>query len=96
MTPDWNHFLSGALAMGYGATALIFRRFGKLTKDPFFNTFSWAFGLLMAGRILFEFVGSSNESLPIAYVIRLIAFCLILWAVLNKNRSPGNGAEKNS
>lgn len=73
--------LSGVLVMGYAVAGLFFLRFWRDTRDRLFGFFAVAFFLLSAQRILV----ATSESLPV-YGIRLVAFVLILWAIIDKNR----------
>ena len=75
-------FVSGALTMGYLVAALFFARFWRETRDPLFGWFAAAFLLLGIGRALLFVV----EPLEILYVLRLIAFVLIIVAIVAKNR----------
>jgi hypothetical protein len=77
-------FLSGALCLGYFAAASFFLRFWKRTQDTLFLMFALAFGLLGIERIILTFVYSGDEFK--VYLIRLVAFILIIAAVIHKNR----------
>jgi hypothetical protein len=86
MISDVIHFLSGAIAMGFLVSAALFFRFWALTRDRFFAIFSMAFGMLFLERIVLQCISPLNEIRPYGYLIRLTAFCCILWAVIDKNR----------
>lgn len=77
-------FLSGALCLGYFVAGSFFLRFWKRTQDTLFLMFALAFGLLGIERIILAFVYSGDEFK--VYLIRLVAFILILAAVVHKNR----------
>ena len=79
-------FLSGAICMACFAIALFFYRFWRRTSDRLFLAFSAAFLLLMIERILLVSVDTSHEFAPYVYVVRLLAFTLIITAVVDKNR----------
>jgi len=79
-------FLSGAACMACLTIALFFLRFWRRTHDRLFLLFSGAFLLLMVERIILVTIGSSHEFAPYVYVIRLLAFTLIIAAVIDKNR----------
>jgi uncharacterized membrane protein HdeD (DUF308 family) len=79
-----NHFLFGALWLGFGVAGLFFLKFWFKTKDALFLFFALAFALLSIERIVLAFVFSGNEFE--VYFIRLAAFALILGAILWKNR----------
>ena len=83
-----NLFLSGALCMASLTIALFFLNFWRRTRDRFFLVFAGAFLLLMLERILLFAIGSSNEFAAYVYVVRLLAFVLIIAAIVDKNRRP--------
>ena len=80
------HFLSGAICMACVAIALFFFRFWRRTSDRLFLVFSAAFVLLMIERVLLVSISASHEFAPYVYVVRLLAFALIIAAVVDKNR----------
>lgn len=77
--------MSGALAMGYAVAGLFFFRFWRETRDVLFGCFAAAFVLLAVGRALLGFVDPPE----VLYVLRLIAFLLIIAAIVIKNRQTG-------
>ena len=82
-----NQIMSGALAMGFGVAGLFFLRFWRKTRDGLFALFALAFFVMSANRIeiaLWALRGTRGDHL---YWVRLIAFALILAAILEKNRS---------
>jgi hypothetical protein len=79
-------FVNGALTMGYLVASLFFLRFRKQSGDRLFAWFSAAFFLLAAHRVLMMAMQAS-EYAEIAYVVRLLAFVLILVAIWEKNRA---------
>lgn len=83
-----NEIMLGAIALGSIAVSLFFFRFWRSTKDRFFLLFALSFLIEGVNRVvLYESVGLSEDA-PIYYVIRLIAYGLILAAIIDKNRSP--------
>lgn len=66
--------------------AVLFLRFYRWTSDRLFIFFAVAFLLLSVSRIAFYASGSPNEAQPALYVVRLIAFCVILYGIFDKNR----------
>jgi hypothetical protein len=76
------YFFSGLLTMGYVVAALYFLRFWRESRDTLFAYFSVGFALLALHRTLLPFVRPAE----ILYVIRLAAFLLIAFAILQKNR----------
>ena len=77
--------LGGALAMASLILALFFLRFWKNTHDVFFIYFTVAFLLEGLSWILFlDHQQRVND--PVIYSIRLLAYLLILIAIIGKNR----------
>ena len=80
-----NDILTGAIAMGSGVIALFFLRFWRSTRDRFFLYFALSFGIEGAHRVYSALTYQDNEDSPLHYLIRLLAYGLILWAILEKN-----------
>lgn len=83
-----NQMLAGAIAALSIIAGLVFLRFWRSTHDRFFLFFTAAFWIEGLGRILLSLVDELNENLPVYYLLRLLAYGLILYAVIDKNR-PG-------
>lgn len=81
-------FLSGAICMGFFVISLFFLRFWRATRDRLFFFFAIAFGLLLAERVVWVAFEVRTEWIPAAYLFRLAAFGVILYAVIDKNRRP--------
>ncbi|CAN5625782.1 hypothetical protein BH20VER1_BH20VER1_26910 [soil metagenome] len=79
-------FLFGAISMVCLTIALFFFRFWKQTGDRFFLGFGAAFLLLMVERIILVTIGATHELAPFVYLVRLLAFALIIAAIVDKNR----------
>lgn len=82
-----NELISGAIAMASLVIALFFLRFWRNGRDRFFLYFALSF-LVQAGHRLyaaFPLVAGFDENSPWHYAFRLLAYALILWAVLEKN-----------
>jgi uncharacterized membrane protein HdeD (DUF308 family) len=82
-------FLLGAAAMGLIAAALFFLRFWRRTRDSFFLFFSAAFLIEGISRLPLAFEHAADETEPLYYLPRLVAFSLIALAVILKNRPRG-------
>lgn len=80
-------FLSGAVALGFAACALFFLRFWRRTREELFLAFAVAFLLLGAGQTILALASIPTEERGSIYILRLIAFLLILLAIYRKNRS---------
>jgi hypothetical protein len=82
-----NAVISGAILLGYWAIGVCFSRFWKTSGDRFFGFFAVAFWLLAGERLLLIFVNPEHEMRPYVYVVRLVSFLFILFAIVDKNRS---------
>lgn len=79
--------LSGAIVMGYVIAGLHFLKFWKGTADRLFLIFGLAFWLLAVQRTLLTLLAEQEGAHIYLYVIRLLAFVLILAAIVDKNRA---------
>jgi len=80
-------FLSGAVAFGFFVSGLFFLRFWTRTGDYLFLAFALAFWLLGAVQTLLTFSNVPVEERSWIYLLRLVAFSLILLAIVRKNRA---------
>jgi uncharacterized membrane protein YoaK (UPF0700 family) len=80
-------FLSGAICMACFTVALFFLRFWRRTGDRLFLAFTATFVLLMAERIILVMIGTSHEFAPYVYVVRLLAFVILIGGIVDKNRA---------
>lgn len=84
-------FLSGITFITFAASGVFFLKFYKTSRDPFYLYFCLACWLLAIERVaILVFIGpakTSGESSPWVYLIRLIAFLMIMIAIINKNRN---------
>jgi hypothetical protein len=79
-------FLQGAVTMGCLLAGLFFLRFWRDSRDRLFVLFALAFWMLGISYVLLTFAPLSTDWRPDVFVTRLIAFCLILSAIADKNR----------
>lgn len=79
-------FIYGATAMCCAAVALFFLRYWRDSKDRLFLLFALAFVALGANRLAIATVHIAAENLPYLYLLRLVAFGLIVFAIIDKNR----------
>ena len=85
-----NHMLLGAIAMASFIAGLFFLRFWKSTRDRFFLFFAISFWIQAVNRVVQGLVDPAPENVPTLYLMRLVAFGLILFAIIDKNRSKKN------
>jgi len=79
--------ISGALVMGYLVASLFFLRFWKESRDRLFMAFSFAFTLLAVQRLALSLAPDANDAPLVFYGLRLLAFVVILGAIVDKNRA---------
>lgn len=73
-------------AASAGVIGLMFWLHWRRSHDLFFLHFAAAFWLIAASSVLLLALPGGTESKPSAYILRLLAFVLIMSAVINKNR----------
>lgn len=78
----------GAIAAGCFVAGLCFLRYWRSTRDRFFLFFMMSFWIEAANRVHMALTASWNETEPAHYLIRLLAYALIVVAIWDKNR-PG-------
>ena len=86
---------SGAIAMASFIIALFFLRFWRDSRDRFFLYFALSFGIEGVHRIVSALSYDDNEDSPLHYLVRLLAYGLILWAILEKNLPARGGSREN-
>lgn len=79
--------MTGAIAMSFAVAALFFFRFWKETRDRLFGLFALSFVILAINRIALGIAQQQEARSDYYYWIRLIAFLIILLAILDKNRT---------
>ena len=80
-----NAFLSGAITSGFVLASLFFARFWRRTGDSLFLAFAAAFALLGLNQALLVFSGIPVEERSPLFLLRLVAFLLIIIAIVRKN-----------
>lgn len=83
--------IHGALVMGCLACALFFLRFWRASRDRIFAFFSLAFAVMSLNWMALTLLQVDDERRHYLYVIRLVSFLLILYAIWDKNRA-GRGS----
>lgn len=94
MSPTYlaiNQLVSGAILMGYAVAGLFFLRFWRDTRDRLFLIFGVAFWVLGSQRLALVLTRDMLETQTGLYLIRLVAFLLILAAIVDKNRARSGG-----
>lgn len=84
-------FLLGVIVTASWIAALYFLKFWRNTRDQLFLAFALAFAIEGCNRVGFLFLERPNEGSPVIYFVRLLAFVLILLAILRKNRGRRSG-----
>jgi hypothetical protein len=85
VSPALGAFALGAIAMGCAIASLFFFRFWRGTRDRFFLWFGASFLIEAINRAIFALSGVRQEEAQLYYLIRLVSYLLILWAVIEKN-----------
>jgi hypothetical protein len=85
--PRLNQFMWGALVLASGAAGLFFLRFWRKTRDRLFAIFALAFWILGLHWLVLALTPGMDEVHVVLYTIRLLAFLLILFAIVDKNRT---------
>jgi hypothetical protein len=71
-------FASGMITMGFLLASVFFLRFWSRTRDALFLAFAAAFFLLAANQGLVSLLGLPREDLSRVYLLRILAFALII------------------
>ncbi len=85
-----NAMMLGAIAMASLVAALFFLRFWRETRDHFFLIFAMAFFIEALSRAALGLTTTSQEYEPFFYTLRLLAFGLIIVAIVHKNRATSS------
>ena len=85
MRNEMTNLMTGAICMGSLVIALFFLRFWRDSGDRFFLYFAASFFIEGLHRLYSALHDAGGEDSPLHYLIRLLAYGLILWAILEKN-----------
>lgn len=82
-------FLTGIIAMAFWVAGLFFLRFWRDSRDRLFLIFAvafWALALTRVGLVMSS-PGAleENNTTYALYILRLIAYLLIIYAIVDKN-----------
>lgn len=80
-----DYMMMGAIAMASVVVGFFFLRFWRTTGDRFFLLFALSFLIEGGNRVMLGLTGAFNEDSPGYYLVRLLAYSLILLAILDKN-----------
>ncbi len=78
-------FLLGVIVTASLLAAVFFFKFWRKTRDSLFLAFAAAFLIEGLNRVAFLGLERPNEGRPSIYIVRLLAFLLILAAIVKKN-----------
>jgi len=81
-----NQMLIGAIVALSFVIGCFFMRFWRVTADRFFLLFGLSFWMEAANRALLGALPAWREDTPAYYLVRLVAYGLILFAIIDKNR----------
>lgn len=81
-----NTTLLGAIVMASSVIGLFFLRFWRSTGDRFFLFFALSFFIDALNRLILGPATQVEDNSPFYYLIRLVSYGLILFAIYDKNR----------
>ena len=90
-SPALIHFVLGLLTLASAAISLFFLKFYRESRDRLFGFFSAAFALLGCDWVAQAFVVPDPASRHYPFLIRLLAFVLIVVGIIDKNRPRAGG-----
>jgi hypothetical protein len=90
VTHDVQLFIHGAIALACALIGVKFLKFWRSSRDRFFLWFMAAFWVFSVGWVIRAFAATRSEDVHYVYLPRLLAFLLIIAAILDKNRK-GSG-----
>lgn len=79
--------ISGGIMALSWVLAFMFFLYWKKTHDRLFMAFALSFGLMGIERLILGLYSRPNEAEPSFYILRLSAYLLIVFAILDKNRA---------
>lgn len=84
---------AGSLMVCCLVAGFFFLKFWKKSQEILFMYFALSFFILAFERLVLIGLGTKNEPSPYVYLIRLGAFILIIYAIINKNRVSSNAGK---
>ena len=82
-----NDLIVGGIVVASAAAGLFFLRFWRSTRDRFFLLFALAFWIEGLQRYVVFYHFRGDDASPLAYLPRLLAYGLIIAAIVSKNRA---------
>jgi Family of unknown function (DUF5985) len=82
-----NQVLLGGIAVAAFAIGVFFWHYWRASRDRFFLFFALSFWLETGNRIYVGIAQTWNEDSAAQYVVRLISYALIVYAIWDKNRA---------
>lgn len=86
----FEQFLSGAIVMGFSVACLLFLRYWRRTRERLFLSFAASFFLLAVNYTWLATTQIPVEERSPLFLVRLLAFSLIILAIVQSNRSRAN------
>lgn len=80
-------FLSGAVVMGFAVAGLLFLSYWRRTRQKLFLTFAASFFLLSSNYVWLAVTDIPVEERSPLFLVRLLAFGLIIVAIIQSNRA---------
>lgn len=80
-------FLSGAVVMGFAVACVLFLSYWRRTRQGLFLTFAASFFLLSLNYAWLAITNIPVEERSPLYLVRLLAFGLIIVAIFQSNRT---------
>jgi hypothetical protein len=87
MIPFLNQFLLGGTVAASAIAGLFFFRFWMKLRDRLFLLFALALWLMALNWLALGYYRRDEVDVPLLYVLRLVAFLLILAGIIDKNRA---------
>jgi hypothetical protein len=84
-------FLSGVFIGMSLAVSLFFIRFWRKSRERLFALLALVFALLSVERAVLAFVPAGHESRHLVFLVRLLAFALLIAGIVDKNRRQPRG-----
>jgi len=81
-----NEALLGGIAIACAVAGMFFFQYWRSSGDRFFVYFMLSFWIQGVNHAAMAWTGSWNEDAPAQYLVRALAYALILLAIWDKNR----------